>query len=1274
MSSVPEGAGPPIRRKDTADLVYKDDLTDLYNRRYLRKYFAASVVEGDSPKPHSLLMLDLDHFKRINDTLGHKCGDQVLIHTARILRASFRASDIVVRYAGDEFVVVLPGTDKQVTASLAERMRKQILGSPFVHQAGLPPVIIDVSVGVANLPTDARNVDELLDQADRALYHAKRTGRGRVSVAGGAVSSVATDLDLMRRFPCPTLIGRAELSKRLATFLPTPLAPVRFVLLKGRAGVGKSRLLGELRDKAQQAGIPVCLVTCAGEDTLLPYHCITRVLDELLVRDPDTVEKVMAGVSDEGLYCLRRAIPHLPIKKDLSRITLPPQTQRHVMFRTLVDLVARFVELRPLVVILDEIQNVDLGTMTLALALRNKGVRNLIFYGAAQPHVLDEAIKLQTPLGTFFSVVKSEHFFAHFDVPPFRRDDTNAMIRAVLPNLPASQQLEDLIWSASGGNPLFIQAHLKALIAQGQISIRDGVLALDLTAQGEAPKNMEEAVMSNLSVLDRETSDLVTDAAVAGPVVELEMLQAIAGLREGHAQEIVDKAEKAAILTKEEAEADRLKFASEVVREVTYQRADEDRRRRTHGKVGQFIEEKHKENPDAAAAELAYHYGRSDQQEKAAEYQSRVRSLARALFDPSENLQLAARKVADKIAPSQAVLSASSAARILPLARLILEAVEKIKSAPSDLESLRPPAAPVREALLAILKNDNPLTLSAADEKIVANELDVAGAPADHTPKVFREMLLGHNAKTLTFRLGVDIREISLLLTAFSHQADVHVGFLWPIWLGENEIKNIYVEPEVQTARLLREGDGLAVSFASMLGEVPAKPKAEARTESAEAETAEPTQGPTLRQRLGGGGVHAEAAGKRDAAAQAITRKEERDRLFMAFDEAMIAGRREALGPLVDTVKTCLTHPWSEVRFYAGHLVEMVLPRCSVHKCEYLEDMITGILCEVMGREGDARVFGRLARAASDTAFRMLQRGDYDGVRKIISSFTRPNQPGTAGLAIRAQKAGALQYLLNSAFFGVLLDDMTSADPARASAADFVLASFGDQVVPRAVRALAECESVRTRLALVNFLCTQAQPALVLIKEQFATGTQPVQLRRILSVLGEMLPESRDVINLALDHPSDDVAVEAVGALGKLPAGQCEQAMALLLNHRRTAVRVEALRWIGDLKLTSLEAAVQGMLSSKSVEVLREACMALGKMGRASSVPLLYRLVRRGGFLGLFGRRHPTVRSAAAWALGQIGDPRALPVLRKAALDSDPAIQSSAERAIEILERSGKTA
>jgi diguanylate cyclase (GGDEF)-like protein len=164
----------------------RDPLTGLYNRRYLEEIFERETRRAvRAEQGLGVLMLDLDYFKKFNDTYGHEAGDSVLRETASFLLQSVRAEDIVCRFGGEEFIVILPVADLRVTQARAERIRSKLREITVLHQ-GQPVGMVTVSVGVAELPQHGTSPKELLDAADAALYRAKREGRDRVVIASPA--------------------------------------------------------------------------------------------------------------------------------------------------------------------------------------------------------------------------------------------------------------------------------------------------------------------------------------------------------------------------------------------------------------------------------------------------------------------------------------------------------------------------------------------------------------------------------------------------------------------------------------------------------------------------------------------------------------------------------------------------------------------------------------------------------------------------------------------------------------------------------------------------------------------------------------------------------------------------------------------------------------------------------------------------------------------------------------------------------------------------------
>ena len=126
-------------------------------------------------------MLDIDHFKRVNDTYGHPIGDLVLQNVARLCQNSLREVDSFGRYGGEEFVALLPQTNCEQAFATAERLRRSIAEGDIQSEAGV--IRCTVSVGVATFNRNCKSLEELLERADQALYHAKRAGRNRVEIS-----------------------------------------------------------------------------------------------------------------------------------------------------------------------------------------------------------------------------------------------------------------------------------------------------------------------------------------------------------------------------------------------------------------------------------------------------------------------------------------------------------------------------------------------------------------------------------------------------------------------------------------------------------------------------------------------------------------------------------------------------------------------------------------------------------------------------------------------------------------------------------------------------------------------------------------------------------------------------------------------------------------------------------------------------------------------------------------------------------------------------------
>lgn len=164
------------------ELANRDGLTGLYNHRYFQEQLHSTIEQSKRyNREFSLVMLDIDHFKQINDRHGHQMGDQVLKRLADLIMERGRKSDITARYGGDEIAIIMSESDKSDCVATLNRLRKELHHRKLRPDDSTEPVQVTFSVGISSFPQDGVLPDVLIQNADRALYQAKRMGRGRIA-------------------------------------------------------------------------------------------------------------------------------------------------------------------------------------------------------------------------------------------------------------------------------------------------------------------------------------------------------------------------------------------------------------------------------------------------------------------------------------------------------------------------------------------------------------------------------------------------------------------------------------------------------------------------------------------------------------------------------------------------------------------------------------------------------------------------------------------------------------------------------------------------------------------------------------------------------------------------------------------------------------------------------------------------------------------------------------------------------------------------------------
>ena len=255
------------------DFTIHDTLTGAYSRALLNEQFPDEVERCSRYGiPLSLCLIDIDYFKSINDAYGHIRGDQVLQTFVTRLNSLMRKSDILFRYGGDEFVLLMMNTHKKQALSLANRLLDKIRMVPF---SGDPPLNISLSIGVASYPDDASNAEDMFNIADRRCYEAKRRGRGQVV---GETYEFQNDIvfnELSR------LIEREEALSRMNCFFELLPERGRGVLsIIGPQGSGRTSFLSKIESTANMSNYEVLFLTAKYELKSKAYGLLTKVESE----------------------------------------------------------------------------------------------------------------------------------------------------------------------------------------------------------------------------------------------------------------------------------------------------------------------------------------------------------------------------------------------------------------------------------------------------------------------------------------------------------------------------------------------------------------------------------------------------------------------------------------------------------------------------------------------------------------------------------------------------------------------------------------------------------------------------------------------------------------------------------------------------------------------------------------------------------------------------------------------------------------------------------
>ncbi len=573
-------------------LVYTDELTGLKNRRFLNKLKEHVIPRiKKSPGYFTVVMTDIDHFKDVNDTYGHLKGDQVITGFGQYLQSSLRREDFIIRYGGDEFIVIQPGLNRKNAYIIWERVINRL------SKMRIADIKIGISAGIASFPEDGENLIELIKEADTELYAAKRAGRNRI---GKKVEK------RLRLGECG-FINRKEETYKLLSYVNSNAA----IVVRGNAGIGKTRLIKEALSRTREREI--MWSDCLPFNMSIPYYPLRELIKYKIKRaGTHFLEKIPEAFRLE----LEKIVPDAGMGTDINKSD--NMLDRYRLYEGIKRVLAEGKNSKILVI--DNTQWIDSNSLqVLEYIMRTSG--NIVYIFAYRKEEIEKQVE------NFLGQVSRYIRVKELTLAPLKPTHVKEMVETSIGG--KNSHLSEFIAKKSGGTPFYVEELIRELYEQGFLRVENGDWRFEEPAKYITPRGIEDVIERKFKQLPREEQNLMKFASVAGEV-NITLLENLMQYNEGHIIGLIESCIKSGLLKGQE---NNIKFADEITREVIQNRhVGNIRARSIHKKVGEWLEFTYKDNLTQIAERLFYHFNESGVWYNCAKYATMAGDNAKEIY------------------------------------------------------------------------------------------------------------------------------------------------------------------------------------------------------------------------------------------------------------------------------------------------------------------------------------------------------------------------------------------------------------------------------------------------------------------------------------------------------------------------------------------------------------------------------------------------------------------------------------------------------------------
>jgi len=608
-----------------------DELTGLPTRRTFVDAARMQLAAASEIAPLALAVIDVDHFKGVNDTFGHLTGDNVLEVVAQVLGEVVRASDVAGRYAGDEFVILFPGTGALEAQRVCERLREAVAARRIpVRGAEERWVAVSLSIGIAVAPRNGDAFEELFASADHALYEAKRRGRNTVAVASREGDQGKPRLNIQH------FVGRQQETARLRSHIEACVRGTPgLVAVIGEAGVGKTTLVQRMSSEIRLRTGTILTARALEPDVRPPFGVWVDLVTQL---------HQLHVVPERAWPRLSRLVPALASGGARPDDDDGVGSSKYALLDELVAYIRAAATARPLMLVLDDVQWADHASWDalehLASAIDHD--RLLICLTVRREDAQQfEGSRRRLARLAMYREMRLERLTA---------SEVGEWLADVLQQAERESELAEFLYRYTEGNPLFVVQVLQTLVDEGVLWYGDKRWEWSTVDALQLPVAVDDLIARRLARLAPSTTQTMTTAAVIGRTFEFDLLRRVTELDETVLIDAIDEAIEVGVLDaardparERDRELDRFQFAHTLLADALIRQANPRRVRRLHGRVAEVLAA---ERP-TAITEIAVHFDAAGDDGRAFDYAMRSGNAAAAIYaleDAIASYQIAVRR------------------------------------------------------------------------------------------------------------------------------------------------------------------------------------------------------------------------------------------------------------------------------------------------------------------------------------------------------------------------------------------------------------------------------------------------------------------------------------------------------------------------------------------------------------------------------------------------------------------------------------------------------